>query len=95
MNFSGNELDNAVSVILSFEKNTKLLFMKRRKLGTLVDCLSGVVDKLPERLQHLASRYTNRDTANSAFGAFFSVSVIAQIYERTPGIFWIFYANGL
>jgi hypothetical protein len=45
--------------------------MKRGKLGTLVDCLSAAVDKLPVRPEYSASRYTNRDAVNSAFGAFF------------------------
>jgi len=45
--------------------------MKRGKLGTLVDDLSGAVDKLPGRPVYPASRYTNRDAVNSAFGAFF------------------------
>ena len=45
--------------------------MERGKLGTLVDCLSAVVDKLPERPKSQASKYTNRDAVNSAFGAFF------------------------
>jgi hypothetical protein len=45
--------------------------MERGKLGTLVDCLSATVDKLPERPEYSASRYTNRDAVNSAFAAFF------------------------
>ena len=45
--------------------------MKRGKLGKLVDCLSAVVDTLPERVKSQASKYTNRDAINSAFGAFF------------------------
>jgi len=45
--------------------------MKRGKLGTLVDNLSGAVDKLPGRPVYPASTYTNRDAVNSAFGAFF------------------------
>jgi hypothetical protein len=45
--------------------------MERGKLGTLVDCLSAVVDKLPARTEYSASKYTNRDAVNSAFGAFF------------------------
>jgi len=45
--------------------------MKRGKLGTLVDCLSEAVDKLPGRPVYPASTYTNRDAVNSAFGAFF------------------------
>ena len=45
--------------------------MERGKLGTLVDCLSAAVDRLPERPEHSASRYTNRDAVNGAFGAFF------------------------
>jgi hypothetical protein len=45
--------------------------MERGKLGTLVDCLSVTVDKLPVRLEYSASRYTNRDAVNSAFSAFF------------------------
>jgi len=36
-----------------------------------VDCLSAAVDRLPERPEHSASRYTNRDAVNGAFGAFF------------------------
>jgi len=45
--------------------------MERGKLGTLVDCLSATVDKLPARPEYSASRYSNRDAVNSAFGAFF------------------------
>ena len=46
--------------------------MERGKLGTLVDCLSAVVDKLPpKRGEYPASKYSNRDAVNSAFGAFF------------------------
>ncbi len=45
--------------------------MERGKLGTLVDCLSAAVDKLPARPEYAASRYTNRDAVNSAFAAFF------------------------
>jgi len=45
--------------------------MERGKLGTLVDCLSAAVDKLPARPEYSASRYTNRDAVNSAFAAFF------------------------
>jgi len=45
--------------------------MKRGKLGTLVDCLSTVVEKLPARTEYSASKYTNRDAVNSAFAAFF------------------------
>ena len=45
--------------------------MERGKLGTLVDCLSATVDKLPARPEYSASWYTNRDAVNSAFGAFF------------------------
>ena len=45
--------------------------MERGKLGTLVDCLSAAVDRLAERPEHSASRYTNRDAVNGAFGAFF------------------------
>ena len=45
--------------------------MERGKLGTLVDCLSVVVNKLSARPEHSASKYTNRDAVNSAFGAFF------------------------
>jgi len=45
--------------------------MERGKLGTLVDCLSVTVDKLPVRPEYSASRYTNRDAVNSAFAAFF------------------------
>ena len=45
--------------------------MERGKLGTLVDCLSAVVDKLPLRAEYPASKYSNRDAVNSAFGAFF------------------------
>lgn len=45
--------------------------MERGKLGTLVDCLSTVVDKIPARPDYSASRYTNRDAVNSAFAAFF------------------------
>jgi len=45
--------------------------MERGKLGTLVDCLSATVDKLPERPEYSAVRYTNRDAVNSAFAAFF------------------------
>jgi hypothetical protein len=45
--------------------------MERGKLGTLVDSLSSVVDKLPERPEHSASKYSNRDAVNSAFSAFF------------------------
>ena len=45
--------------------------MERGKLGTLVDCLSQTVDKLPERPEYSASKYTNRDAVNSAFGALF------------------------
>ena len=45
--------------------------MERGKLGTLVDCLSTAMDKLPVRAEYPASRYTNRDAVNSAFGAFF------------------------
>jgi len=45
--------------------------MKRGKLGTLVDCLSAVVDKLPMREEYSASKYANRDAVNSAFGALF------------------------
>ena len=45
--------------------------MERGKLGTLVDCLSETVDKLPERPEYSASKYTNRDAVNSAFGALF------------------------
>jgi len=44
--------------------------MERGKLGTLVDCLSAAVDRLPERPEHSASRYTNRNAVNGAFGAF-------------------------
>ena len=36
-----------------------------------MDCLSAAVDRLPERPEHSASRYTNRDAVNGAFGAFF------------------------
>ena len=45
--------------------------MERGKLGTLVDCLSAVVEELPERPKSQASKYSNRDALNSAFGAFF------------------------
>jgi hypothetical protein len=45
--------------------------MERGKLGTLVDCLSAAIDKLPARPEYSASRYSNRDAVNSAFGAFF------------------------
>jgi hypothetical protein len=45
--------------------------MERGKLGTLVDCLSTVVDKLPMRPEYSASKHTNRDAVNSAFAAFF------------------------
>jgi len=45
--------------------------MKRGKLGALVDSLSATVDKIPARAEYTASRYTNRDAANSAFAAFF------------------------
>ena len=45
--------------------------MKRGKLGALIDCLSGVVDRLPERPEYSASRYTNRDAVNSTFAALF------------------------
>jgi hypothetical protein len=45
--------------------------MERGKLGTLVDCLSEAVNKLPLRPEYSASRYTNQDAVNSAFGAFF------------------------
>jgi hypothetical protein len=45
--------------------------MERGKLGTLVDCLSDAADKLPARPEYSASKYTNRDAVNSAFGAFF------------------------
>ena len=45
--------------------------MERGKLGTLVDCLSAAVDNLPKRPEYSASKYTNRDAVNSAFGAFF------------------------
>ena len=45
--------------------------MERGKLGTLVDCLGAVVDKLPKRGEYPASKYSNRDAVNSAFGAFF------------------------
>ena len=45
--------------------------MERGKLWTLVDCLSEAVDKLPERAEYSASKYSNRDAVNSAFGAFF------------------------
>jgi len=45
--------------------------MERGKLGTLVDCLSAAVDRLAERPERSASRYTNRDAANGAFGALF------------------------
>ena len=45
--------------------------MERGKLGTLVDCLSAALDRLPARPISLASKYINRDAVNSAFGAFF------------------------
>ncbi|MCL1817508.1 MAG: ISNCY family transposase [Spirochaetaceae bacterium] len=45
--------------------------MERGKLGTLVDCLSVEVDKLPMRPEYPASKYSNRDAVNSAFGALF------------------------
>jgi hypothetical protein len=45
--------------------------MERGKLGTLVDCLSAAVDKLPTRPEYPASKYSNCDAVNSAFGAFF------------------------
>ena len=45
--------------------------MERGKLGTLVDSLSAEVDKLPERPKSQASKYSNRDAVNSAFGSFF------------------------
>jgi hypothetical protein len=45
--------------------------MERGKLGTLVDCLSEAVDKLPGRPEYSASKYSTRDAVNSAFGALF------------------------
>jgi hypothetical protein len=45
--------------------------MERGKLGTLVDCLSAVVEKLPGRPEFSASKYSNRDAVNSAFAALF------------------------
>ena len=45
--------------------------MDRGKLGTLVDCLSDAAGKLPERPEYSASKYSNQDAVNSAFGAFF------------------------
>jgi hypothetical protein len=45
--------------------------MERGKLGTLVDCLSAQIDRLPARPEYPDSTYTNRDAVNSAFGAFF------------------------
>ena len=44
--------------------------MERGKIGTLVDCLSAAVDKLPARPDYSASKYTKRDAVNSAFSAF-------------------------
>jgi hypothetical protein len=45
--------------------------MERGKLGTLVDCLSAEMDKLPARPEYPDSKYIHRDAVNSAFGAFF------------------------
>ena len=45
--------------------------MERGKSGTLADCPSAAADKLPARPEYSASKYTNRDAINSAFGAFF------------------------
>jgi len=45
--------------------------MERGKIGTLVNCLSDEVDKLPIRPEYSASKYSNRDGVNSAFAAFF------------------------
>ena len=45
--------------------------MKRGILGTLVDCLSAAMNKLPVRPTFSASKYTNQDAVNSAFAVFF------------------------
>jgi hypothetical protein len=45
--------------------------MERGKLGTLVDCLSAVVDKVPAKKKYPDSQYEYRDAINSAFSAFF------------------------
>ena len=36
-----------------------------------MDCLSAAMDKMPKRGEYSASKYSNRDAVNSAFGAFF------------------------